>query len=320
MIKRKNILVTGGGGASGMYTIKILKDSTNHYVVGCDCSGLSSGLYLADSHYIVPPAKEQDNFLSKINEIIENEKIDIVIPNVDEELPLFAKFSKQILPIVVISPEETINICMDKYLTIEALKGLIPCPETRLGSELTHANLPCIIKPRISRGSRNIYSAENLEELVFFTNFLERRGFVKDDLIIQEYLPGIEYTVDLLCGKQGEFIVAVPRERVRTSGGLSQTGKTVHREDIINNCKKIADKLKFFGPINLQFKEDTSGTAKITEINPRFSGGLPITYAAGVNAPLLLLKILYDEQIPPNEIEWQEGYVLRYLDEMFISM
>ena len=44
-------------------------------------------------------------------------------------------------------------------------------------------------------------------------------------MIIQEYLPGKEYTVDVLSDLDGNSLLAIPRERIEVKAGISSKGK-----------------------------------------------------------------------------------------------
>lgn len=316
----KTVLVTGAGGASGLYTIKTLKETTGVRVIGADASPHSAGLYLADRGVVLPKASDHEGFLRAVRALAIEESIDTIIPNVDEELPLFAENRYVNGARAVVSPLDTILICGDKWEMLRKLAGVVPCPCTMTANRTDELpEWPIHIKPRISRGSRNIYLAADQTELDFYLHLLVKRGFAPETLLLQEFLPGMEYTVDALFGLQGELVVAVPRERVRTSGGLSHTGRTVRHPDLLEYTRLIGERLRFEGPINLQFREDGPGVPKLLEINPRFSGGLPIIVAAGANTPRILLNLLEGRRPMPEELNWREGFVYRYLEDRFVD-
>lgn len=309
-MKKLKILVTGAGGASGICTILILKESTNHIIVGCDCDGYSSGLYLADEKFIIPPAKNEGKFLKELIKKIKKYKIDVVFPNVDEELLIFAKNKPKIPCEVVISPLSTIEICRDKSRLFNKLENVVPLPSTK------NISPPFFLKPKIGRGSKNIYKVDSEKELRILFKYLSLKRMNEDDFIVQEFLPGKEYTVDALFNKDGKLVAAVPRERIRVFGSASLIGKTEKNYQIIKFVRKISTKLKFFGPVNFQFKEDKEGVPKLIEINPRCSGGMAITYRSGINLPKLTLTILEREKISKQDLQWKEKIVFRYLTEI----
>ena len=109
-----------------------------------------------------------------------------------------------------------------------------------------------------------------------------------------------------MCNLEGRLLYAVPRIRIETSDGISVKGKTERNEELIRYTEEICKALKFIGPINLQFKLDYAGKPKLVEINPRFSGGLPITAAAGINPLEILIDVINRKEIEKNRVEWKE--------------
>ena len=321
-----NVLVTGAGGASGLYSIKILKETTIHRIIAADASPYSPGLFLADACYLLPFARDEQQYLEVLSSIVIDEGVDVIIPNVDEELPLLARPAVQqgLGAKVVVSPLETIQVCEDKSQTVSRLSSTVPCPETFSAHEADFASLkfPVHVKPRRGRGSRFTQVVEDIDSLTDCIRRLSPLLAGEDPILIQEFLPGAEYTVDLLCDLAGRPLVVVPRIRIRTSGGLSVQGQTVRDQNLIEQVRKIAGELRFYGPVNLQFKENDQGIAKLLEINPRFAGGLPISCAAGANGPALLLHLLENEDVDWDAIQrtWQEGVVLRYFEEVFFPL
>ena len=138
----------------------------------------------------------------------------------------------------------------------------------------------------------------------------------KNNLFV-EFLPGQEFTVDILCGLQGNLVVAVPRSRLEVDRGISSRGKTEKRQDIIQYTKKICSILKFIGPINIQFKLNQEGKPRLMDVNPRMSGGFPITAASGVNSLELMINILKGEELP--EISWEERESTHKEGDRFLS-
>ena len=306
-----NVLITSAGGDSAIAAIRILKETTKHKIFAVDCNKYASGLYLADKYFVIP--NTADNlYIPKMVELVKKHKIDLIIPTIDEELLILCLNLGKIPCQVVLSPLSTIVLCQDKLSTLDELKGIIPTPE--IFPKLADIKFPAIIKPRNSRGSRDIFLVKNQNEARAIVKYLTSQYF-PSELLFQEYFPGDEYTVDLVCDKQGKLLVIVPRLRLLTKGGISTIGKTVKNKQIIELVEEITSKIVFYGPVNMQFKKDRFGKIKLLEINPRLSGGLPITYQSGINIPLLIVKTAFSQKISPQELKWKETVVYRYLQE-----
>jgi len=311
----KTILVTGAGGASGLATVRLLKQTSLYNVIASDINENAVGLYMADKKFIIPKAIEK-NYVNALRQLIKSENIDLIIPNVDEELKIFAS-NKDIFPQVLISPLDTVRVCDNKFKTIQHFKNIIPTPKVFLSHEsISDMDFPLFIKPRVSRGSQNIYKVSNSSQLLSLMNYLKSIGFSIDKLLISEYLPGPEYTVEVVCDLNGNYVIGIPRTRLSVQGGVCSVGKVVRNEEIINIAKKIINNLRFIGPINIQLKEDKFGDYKIMEINPRIAGGTPISYQCGLNIPLLATKIFFNEDIAREELIYREGIVFRHFAEI----
>jgi carbamoyl-phosphate synthase large subunit len=137
------------------------------------------------------------------------------------------------------------------------------------------------------------------------------------DLIFQEYLPGAEYTIDVLCDLNKKPLVAVPRIRLETKGGISTKGKVVHDPQIERICMDIADYVGIRGPCCIQMKEAKDGTLKPVEVNPRMGGGTIFAALAGVNFPALILDLIREKEI--LKPSFSEVTIIRYFEEIVVD-
>jgi carbamoyl-phosphate synthase large subunit len=136
-------------------------------------------------------------------------------------------------------------------------------------------------------------------------------------LIFQEYLPGTEYTIDVLSDLDCEPIIAVPRIRLETKAGISTMGKIVKDENISDTCKSIAKYLKIRGPCCIQMKESKEGILKIVEVNPRLGGGTFFTTLAGANFPAMILDMVNGKKLKIPKIS--EITIVRYFEEIVVE-
>ncbi len=300
------VLVTGVGGPAGRNVVSHSPRSWE--IIACEAdprveSKLKSlGLAVSGFH-VVPYAREEKRFIEAVNKIVSREKIDFIIPTVDDELVVFSKNSDAFEARVIISPYETISTCDDKYLFYDKFNHLGFAPEYLVTDDREDL-IACfgknkiLMKPRVGRGSRGIRNFENASE-------------VPDELINKgnvfcEYLPGYEYTADVLCDFSGSPLVIIPRKRLEVHRGICVKGKMEKNQEIIENIERMCEVLKFIGPINIQFKLDSNGKPKLVEANPRFSGGLPITIKSGINTISLLDDVIHGRKIEAKSLEWEE--------------
>lgn len=298
------ILVTGLGGMAGANVVKLLPSDS--IAVACDANPAARQKLKQIGRedvkfYTVPHASNKDAFKMAINSIVIRQNIDVVIPTVDEELMVLSYRPEHIDARVVVSPYLTVRACNDKAMLYESIRDEPFCPRhvvTESKQDLAvFGQEPVFMKPRTGRGSKGIQLFRNYTEIP--------QDLVSKDNIFCENLPGQEYTVDCLFDFEGNPVLVVPRKRIQVIDGKSAVGETIRHPEIEERVKKLCSIFKFIGHVNIQFKEDSAGTMKLVEINPRFSGGLPITAEAGANSPELLCRMLSGESvIDPG---WREG-------------
>jgi len=319
--------VTGVGSTTALSVIKGLKKQNEFdvVIVGTDINERTSiaGSHFCDKFYRVPPAINETAYMHVLEAIANSESVDLLIPIVDIELEVIAR-NRDIIEkstYLLLSSYDTIMTCADKFKVHEFFNNVgIPTPKTilvndsvRVSNLITKSgmNFPLIVKPRKGLGSRDVYEIRNEEEL-----FLVKR--LKDP-ILQEMCLGQEYTIDVFYdGTARALISAVPRKRIETRSGISYKGETEKDAEFTEYARKIAEKLNIKGPANIQcFKAGTE--VRFTEVNPRFSGSLPLTMEAGVNTPLFGLKMAAGDRLEPVE-DFKSVRMCRYWEEVFYEV
>lgn len=279
-------------------------------IIGIDSNSFSFGLYLLKRSYIVHRG-DDPIFITEILKIIDKEQPDAILSGPEEELLTLSKNKGKIEErgTLLFCPDyESVEICADKNKTNELFERMgIPSPE--IFTDTDSVNYPCIIKPRFGRGSSGIYTAKNKEELHFYLKKLEAP-------VIQEFVQGDEYTVDVLADEEGNALSVIPRLRLGIESGISVKGKTVYDKEIIDYCGKIAKELKLFGPSCIQCIRNEE-EVKFIEVNTRFGGGSILSIKADPTIIPNLIKMIKREK-PEQSREFKEGLVmLRYHSEVF---
>jgi carbamoyl-phosphate synthase large subunit len=208
---------------------------------------------------------------------------------------------------------ETLAVCLDKYLLAERCSAVVTVPVTRLlnrdGREHDW-DFPVIVKPRSGAGSRGVRLIDDRAAL----------GALGDDesIIIQEHLPGEEFSVDVLAGLDGAVIAAVPRSRERVDSGVSVAGRTVRRAELSDTASEVARAIGLSGVANVQLRYSANGVPALLEVNPRFPGAMPLTIAAGVDMPSLLLDLVVGRDVPAS-VDFVELANVRFLEDVFLD-
>jgi carbamoyl-phosphate synthase large subunit len=308
------VLVTGAGGPAGIAVIRSLLERADAEVYVGDMDGWASGLYLvpANRRRILQPGLSP-NFVDEIKLLCAHDGIDVVISTVDVELPPLARRRAELGAVLAAPSLATLDVTLDKWELAQRCSRLLRVPVTRLLNEdgiRLNWTFPVIVKPRRGAGSRGV-------RLVADRAALEALG-VDEALIIQEHLPGDEFSVDVLADLDGHVVAAVPRTRTRVDSGVSIAGRTVHDDGLESTAAAVANAIGLTGVANIQLRRDTEGVPALLEVNPRFPGALPLTIAAGVDIPSLVLDLATGVPIP-DRIEFRDMANVRYLEDIFVD-
>ena len=213
-----------------------------------------------------------------------------------------------------VSSEQTSLVCNDKYETyLFCERNGIRTPVTRLANDVKFSELryPLYVKPRFGRGSVNVFAVHNESQLRLFLDYVP-------DAIVQDQLAGTEFTVDVLADFKGNVLSIVPRERLVIRAGVSDKGITRKNDEIIAFAREVAEKLHIVGPANIQCKWDGTELSLI-EVNPRFSGGIPLTIAAGADFTTWLVRLAAGEDVRPQIGKFQDGLAMMSFEESIFA-
>ena len=138
-----------------------------------------------------------------------------------------------------------------------------------------------------------------------------------EGLISQQFVNGVEYTIDVFCDLHGVPIYIIPRKRLKIEGGKSTSGVVDMNQEIIEWVREICSKIRFTGPINIQCIRDVTGQIFFIEINPRIAGGMALGFAASENwIPLIVANLVHKMDIVPVKV-MNEMKMMRYYAEIF---
>ena len=285
-------------------------------VVVCDVNGLSPAVHVAHAAYKVPFSTDID-YLDAILDICRLERIGLLVPTIDDEIPLFGSTREHFEPLgvsVAASPEATARLCNDKYTLCERLRasGIAAAESWLPGALPADPTFPLFIKPRTGRGGVNAFPIRNQRELDFFLDYVPNP-------VVQEFLVGPEYTIDVLCGFDRIPRAIVPRSRVVIRSGVSDRGVTVADPTLVRLALDCTAALDFVGAVNIQCRV-VNGKPTVFEINPRFSGGIPLTIAAGADFPKMLVDLVRGREVPSAIGRFRPGlWMTNYEESLYLD-
>ncbi|WJF91711.1 ATP-grasp domain-containing protein [Paraburkholderia bonniea] len=310
------IMITGAGGPAAISIWKSLYPQ--HELHMADMDPCAAGLYLVPAaQRLIVPRGDSPEFVGSVQEACRVRGIEMLLSTVDAELVPVAEAASSFEAggtRVPLSPVETLRLCRDKYLLLEHLKHAVPVPEFGLLSAATLDQalvFPLFAKPRLGAGSRGIALIHHKDDL--------RALPLDGSYLLQEWLPGEEYSVDCYVRSDGVVLAAVPRDRMKTDSGIAVASRTRHLDELIEAGANTAQVAGIRYVANVQFKRASDGRFKLLEINPRFPGTLPLTTAAGIDIPALLVADVRGEPLPDTLLPFRELMVVRYWTEQFFD-
>jgi UDP-2,4-diacetamido-2,4,6-trideoxy-beta-L-altropyranose hydrolase len=301
------LLLTGAGGVAAPGLIAHLR-SKGVRVLAADMNPKAIGLVHADRGYCIPAAGSPQ-FLPEMRAICQREKVDVVVPLVDEELMPLQELATSLN---ILTPRARfIETCLDKHQLSRALaQHSIPGPKTFLASEdFSSLTYPVILKPRTGRGSRGVMRIDSPKEM---QSALEAAAWTRNELIVQEYIDGPEFTVSVVVWRDGVVQAVVPKEIIAKKG-VTQMAVTRRNPGIERLCRNLQAALRADGPFNVQLRLDPKSGEPLTfEINPRYSTTVTHTMAAGVDELYgLALQAVRGTAAHRFPDDWRENLILR---------
>lgn len=286
-MSKKNILVFPCGSEIALDIHSSVKYSTYFNLIGAssvdDHGEFVYEDYIGNLPYVTDPA-----FISALKRIVEERRIDAIYPAMDAVITVTKNHEQELGCKVIAPPAETTTICLSKKLTYDALQDFILVPKVYDLSELRESDYPVFVKPVVgysAKGTKRIDSPDQLSA------FLEG----KDNMLVLEYLPGDEFTVDCFTDRNGKLLYCGARKRNRVSNGISVNSFFV---DDQTEFKEIAERLNsrinFRGAWFYQVKRNKEGALSLLEIAARLGGSSLLSRAIGVNLALLTLFDAFD--------------------------
>lgn len=317
---RHNILITSAGKRVAL--VRAFKETLKRFfpdakVYTTDMNPqMSPAAYVSDGCISVPRVTSED-YIGILQEICHKYNIGLVVPTIDTELAILSAnktmFEKPGAHLCV-SGYEFIMMCRDKRNTgsfFEKNGIRVPQPVDKY-----NPRFPMFAKPYDGSLSFNLHYIRTSEDLT-------AEILADPKLIFMEYIDKTEYqeyTVDMYFGRDHQLKMAVPRERIEIRAGEINKGRTEKeflepyiRQHLpyIEGCEGCICGQFFYNKEN----NDVVGI----EINPRFGGGYPLSYAAGANYPEFLIREYFLGESISYSNRWLDNVLmLRYDDAIFV--
>jgi len=318
-----NILITSAGTRNKV--IQYFKENFNGIgnVIATDMSDIAPAIYDADKFFLTPKI-DDENYIDKLIEICKKEKVSAVFSLIDPELSLIAKNKDRFLEIGVIpivSKYEVVELAFDKY---EMYKYLISngfkTAKTYINKEDFYQDLekkiidfPVFVKPVRGSASLNISKVTCKKELDLLFELY-------DDLIIQEFLNGQEIGADVYVDPISKKVVSIfAKEKIKMRAGETDKARSFKDDKLFSLIISLVEKIGYEYMIDIDIFK-IGDEYYFSEINPRFGGGYPHAYEAGVNFPKMIINSLNHIENKKKIGEYEENiYMMKYNEIKIIS-
>lgn len=313
----------------------------NIRIVGTDMNEDNTILQMVDVFYKVPKAKDPD-YIKKVLDICEKEKVDIYLPTMSAELiPILDNIDefKRRGIIVSISNRESIEVCNNKLNFYKFMKnknlpmvdfyGCKTVDEVKDAfCKLDYPNKSVCMKALELSGSRGIRIVDptksrydilfgekpnslyiSYEELIEILN--EKKSI--PEVVVMEALSGEEFSVDLVADN-GRVLYMCARQSNTIIASIPQTATLFKDERAYKICEDVVRLLKIDGNADFDFRYDRFGNPVLMEVNPRIAATMAIFKAGGLNLVYLRIKQLLGEKLPDIKVKYGVKMVRRYID------
>lgn len=315
----KNILILSVGTRNKI--IQYFKQNFKYEgkIVCTDMSKFAPALYEGDEFYITPHINER-NYISEVLDICKKEKITAALSLVDPELKVLAEnkhiFDQNNIKLLQ-SPLSVIETSFDKYefystlteIGFQSQRSYVSLNSILNDLESGDLEFPLFAKPNRGSASLNINKVIDKDELeVLFDNY--------NDLIVQEFIDGKEYGVDVYIDFITREVISIfIKEKIRMKAGETDKSISIKDEKLAQLIQQFVEEMGYVGQIDIDvFVKDNE--YYISEVNPRFGGGYPHAYNAGCNFPKYILNNLKDFPNAPDLNNYDEGTVMMKYNEL----
>ncbi len=270
-------------------------------IIGADIANDAPALQFCDMCEIVCRIWDSE-YIPQLLSICRKYGVDCIIPTIDTDLLILAENKYKFEEIgtkVLISDKDKIKICRDKNNTSKYFMSLgLKAPQTVNSVELyeecinagTHS-FPAFIKPKDGSSSIDAYRVDNIGDLKLYGKKIK-------DYVIQPFILGTEYTIDIFCDYEGNPVYITPRERISVRAGEVLKTRIEQNKAMIAEMQTLIADFKPCGQITVQLiREESTGDNYYIEINPRFGGGAPLSIKAGADSAEAVLRMLRNEKL-----------------------
>ncbi len=286
-------------------------------LVGTDQTAAASAMQVVDTAEVMPAANTL-HYIPKLRELVTRHSIRLIVPLTDLDLRTLARHAEEFAQSncrVMIGPENVIAAVRDKLAFNELIRkaGLKSIRSMDLRDFRRQPFFPAFVKPLNGSAAVGSGRVDNEREMIAHVATFGNR------LLVQDYVPGQEFTIDVFCRRDGVVCAAVPRQRLMIRAGEVEKSLTVNDPELIETAVRLTAQMPgMWGVFNIQCRRPIGGEPRIFEVNARFGGGVPLSIQAGVDLPRMVVMEALGQKVPLMLGQFTDKLLmLRYDDAVF---
>lgn len=317
-----NILFTCAGRRT--YLLKYFRENLGpgDQILATDMQLSAPALQAADIKIQVPAVYAED-YIKMTLGICADHSVDALISLNDLELPILAENKDRFDALgvkVIVSDPSVIDICFDKYKTarwveslgLNAPKTYVDLYDAKRALKAEEISFPLFLKPRWGSGSIGLETVDNMEELDVYYSLLMKKvkktilataSVGNEYILIQEKLTGPEFGLDVMNDLYGNNVAVSVKRKLAMRAGETDKAVTVDDLELRRIGALIGENLHHIGNLDMDIMQRADGVFCVLELNPRFGGGFPFSYEAGVNFPKAIIEWLRGNSVDPSILQ-----------------
>ncbi|WP_455211715.1 ATP-grasp domain-containing protein [Kaarinaea lacus] len=299
-------------------------------IIGLGYDALDPGLYLqqfCDAGYLLPyPSTGDEALLNALKRLTELEKIDVLIPCLDAELPGMVRLRPLIeemgIKVFLPTPEQLRLRNKDRLTELAQLAG-IQCPDIK---SVTQAGFfykcqdegwsyPLVVKG-LFYDAKIVHNADEAAEA--FRHIAAEWGY---PVLVQKLVKGEEYNLTAVGDGEGHMLGEVMMKKMAvTDKGKAWSGVSIFDQALYDASASLVKAIDWRGPLEVEVIRDKQGQYQLIEINPRFPAWIYLSMGVDRNLPMTLVKLALGEPIDPFPPSKTGILFIRYAIENIVPM
>jgi carbamoyl-phosphate synthase large subunit len=302
----------------------------NGRIVGLGYEALDAGLYLeeiCDAGYLLPyPSAGEEALLQRLQEIDDLERIDVLIPCLDAELPALCRLQSRLseLGIATILPDVDQLAMRNKDRLGElARRASIAVPDSRRVTDESFFfraadegwNYPLVVKG-LFYDAHVVHTAA--QGVAAFRAIAAQWGV---PVLVQRYVAGEEVNLTAIGDGKGALLGPVMmKKRAVTDKGKAWAGISIQDDRLLALAEALVIALRWHGPLEVEVMRARNGDYLLIEINPRFPAWVFLSTGVGRNLPAALVRMALGRPLPDLQPYRAGQFYLRHAAESVVQL